>query len=241
MTIIWQEAILHTKMFFRERQAVFWGFVFPAVLLVLFCSIFGGSPERSSELTAGLICINVMSGSLFGTAVIIVVAREQGILRRYKVAPVALWKISVGLLSSRLLSITLTTLFLVGLARLVYKITLPSAFAAAAAVFLVGTFMFCALSFAVASLTRTTSQANAVVQVIFMPMMFLSGATFPVDLMPVWMQKLSGVLPATYFVAALKSVMVNGGGVADNMVNLSVMAVFTLIALALSVNFFRWE
>jgi ABC-2 type transport system permease protein len=241
MSIIWQEAGLHTRLFFRERQAVFWGFLFPVLLLILFCSVFGGTPERSTALVAGLICINTMSGALFGTGVIIVSAREQGILRRYKVAPVALYKITLGLCLSRLISITLTTIVIVVLARLLYDILLPENFLALAAIYIVGTVMFCSIAFAVAALSRSVAQANGLAQVLFMPMMFLSGATMPYEFLPGWMQKAGWLLPSTYYVSSLKGVMISGATFMDNIADIAFMAVFTIFSIALSTRFFRWE
>lgn len=240
MSIVLQEAIVYSKLSFRERQALFWGFVFPLMLLVLFCSTFGGSPERATILLAGVVCINAMSGSLFGMAVVSVSAREQGILRRYKVAPVALWKIVIGLCASRVFMIGLTSILLVILGRFAYKATTPQNFGPLVIVFLVGTLMFCALSFAVAAISRSVAQANGLAQVLFMPMMFLSGATLPVELMPSWMQKLALILPATYYMRSLRSTF-TGGGLAVNVPSLAVMAVFSVFAMALSVKFFRWE
>ena len=240
MSIVLQEAIVYSKLSFRERQAVFWGFVFPLMLLVLFCSTFGGSPERVTTLLAGVLCINSMSGALFGMAVVSVSAREQGILRRYKLAPVALWKIVIGLCVSRVFMIGLTSILLVFLGRFAYKATTPRNFGPLVIVFLIGTLMFCALSFAVAAISRSVAQANGLAQVLFMPMMFLSGATLPVELMPSWMQKLALILPATYYARSLRSTF-TGGGLADNAPGLAVMAVFSVFAMALSVKFFRWE
>ena len=241
MSIVWQEFVIHTKLSFRERQAVFWGFVFPLMLLILFCSVFGGTPERSTALVAGLICINCMSGALFGTGVITVGARDQGILRRYKVAPVALWKVIIGLCLSRVLWISLTTLLLIGLGHWLYHIIMPANLPALIVVFVMGTLMFCGLAFAVASVARSVAQANGLVQVIFMPMMFLSGATLPYEFMPGWMQKLGHIMPSTYYVAGLKSIMSSGGGVADNTANLIFMAVYFVLSVLLSLRLFRWE
>jgi ABC-2 type transport system permease protein len=241
MSVIWQETVIHTKIFFRERLAVFWGVVFPIVLLILFCSVFGGTPERSTALVGGLICINSISGALFGTGVVMVGAREQGVLRRYKVAPVALYKITIGLCLSRLLSISLTTLILLGLARVLYHINLPDNVPALVVMCVLGTVMFCAIAFAVASVSKSVAQANGIAQVLFMPMMFLSGATLPYEFLPGWMQKLALVLPSTYYVSGLRKIMTAGGGLSDNLTELAVMAAFTLFAIALSVRFFRWE
>lgn len=241
MSVAWQEVIIHLKIFFRERQAVFWSFVFPTLLLVLFCSVFGGTPERSTALVAGLLCINVMSGSLFGTGVVLVGAREQGILRRYKVAPVALYKIVVGVCVSRLISVLLTTTLMIVLARALFDILLPSNWTAMAIFFVVGTLMFSSIAFAIAALSKSVAQANGLVQVLFMPMMFLSGATFPYEFMPSWMQKAAHILPSTYYVSGLRSIMTAGGGVTENTSAMILMMVFTFISVALAVRFFRWE
>ncbi|MEN3332121.1 MAG: type transport system permease protein [Blastocatellia bacterium] len=241
MSLIWQEALIHTKLYFRERQAVFWGFVFPILLLILFCSVFGGTPERSTALVGGLICINTMSSALFGTGVVIVGAREQGILRRYKVAPVALHKITLGICLSRLISSAMTTILIVVLARLIYHIILPANLAAMILICAIGTLMFCALAFAVASVARSVAHANGIAQVLFMPMMFLSGATFPYEFLPGWMQKLGFLLPSTYYVSSLKRIMNSGASLSDNLTEILVMSVFTVFSIALSVRFFRWE
>jgi ABC-2 type transport system permease protein len=240
MNVVWQEILVHTRLALRERQSVFWGFVFPVLLLILFCSIFGGTPERATTLLAGLICINAMSGALFGAGVVLVVAREQGILRRYKVAPIALWKVVVGLCISRVLMISLTTAVLLLVARFFYNAILPSRVAPALIVYLAGTLMFCALAFSVAALSTSAAQANGLSQALFMPMMFLSGATFPQELMPLWMQKASLVLPATYYVTSLK-LTIGGSGTGENLTSLLVMGVYSLFAVALSVRFFRWD
>lgn len=240
MNIIIQEALLHLKLYFRERQAVFWGFVFPIFLLFLFCSVFGGSPERSTALVAGLICINVMTGAFFGTGVITVGAREQGILRRYQVAPVARWKIIVGLVVSRFISITMTSALLVILARFFFHILLPEHPLAIIVMFATGTLMFCAVAFMIASFATTVTAANGIAQVLFMPMMFLSGATFPAEFMPAWIQKIAAVLPSTYFVDGLKNIMSAGGNLSDNKFNLVVMIAFMIAGTILSARFFRW-
>lgn len=241
MNVVWQEALIHTKLYFRERQALFWNLIFPVFLLLLFCSIFGGTPERSTPLLAGVICINVMSAALFGTGVILVAARQQGILRRYKIAPVAPWKIIVGLITSRLLSISLTTTFLVVLARVLFSILLPDKWVPMIMVHSVGVLMFCAIALAIAGLARTVAEANGVTQIFFMPMMFLSGATFPFELMPAWMQRFAHFLPSTYYVAGLKSVMLIDEGILDNGINLIVMISVTIISIAIAGKFFKWE
>jgi len=240
MSVIWQEAVIHTKVFMRERHAAFWAHVFPIMLLVLFCSVFGYTPEDSTALLAGVVCINIMSGAFYGIGVNIVALREQKILRRYKVTPVPLSKVILGLCLSQVAIISLTTSLLMAVAKLFYKVTLPANAAAFLVVFLMSTFMFCTIAFAVTSVSRNGHQANALTQLLFMPMMFLSGATLPYEAMPAWIQKVAMALPATYQIMSLRAVFA-GGGLRGDLKNLVIMAAFSLIAAAISVRFFRWE
>lgn len=240
MNIILQEAILDSKLTVRQRATLFWAFLFPVMLLVLFCSVFGDTPEDSTGILAGLISITSVSGALYGIGLVLVAYREAKILRRYNLAPIKLWKVILGVCLSRVATITVTTVVMMIIGKVYYHITLPSRVGAFLFVFLLGTFMFCTLSFAIASVAKTAPQANLIVQMIFLPMMFLSGSTLPYEAMPNWLQKLSLVLPATYNVKSLKLVL-SGGGLEGNWENLIVMGVFSLLCIAFSIKFFRWE
>lgn len=239
MSIVWQEALIHTKVMMREPSSAFWDYVFPIMLLVLFCSVFGNSPEDYTALLSGVICITSMTGGLYGVGLNIVALRERKILRRYKVTPVPLRKVLLGICLSQVFITSLTTVLLIVAAKVFYKVILPSDIAGFVLVFAVGTFMFCAISFVIASVARSGHQASALTQVIFMPMIFLSGSTLPYEAMPVWVQKIAMALPATYYVSGLRQVFY--GGAEGNLVNLAVMGFFSLLAAAISIKFFRWE
>jgi ABC-2 type transport system permease protein len=240
MNIILQEAILDGKLTVRQRATLFLAFLFPLMLLILFCSVFGGTPEDSTGILAGLISITSVSGALYGIGLVLVAYREGKILRRYKLAPIKLWKIILGVCLSRVITISITTAVMMVISRVYYNVTLPTRVGAFLVVFLTGTFMFCTISFAIASVAKTAPQANLIVQIIFLPMTFLSGSTLPYEAMPSWMQKLSLALPATYNVRSLKLIL-SGGGLEGNWENLVVMSVFSLFCIAFSVKFFRWE
>ena len=240
MSIIWQEAVIHSKVFIRERYGIFLAFGMPIMLLLLFSSVFSSSSGESTSLLAGVICINTMSGALYGVGVNLVSLREQKILRRYKVTPVPLWKVILGLCLSQVGLITVGTVLLMLVAKSIYKASLPNNLGAFFLVFIISTFMFCTMAFAVASIARSGQQANALTQVIFLPMMFLSGATLPYEVMPIWIQKIAMALPATYFVSSLRHVF-TGGALQGIWLNIGVMTGVSLIAGIFSVRFFRWE
>jgi ABC-2 type transport system permease protein len=240
MGIVWQEAVLHAKVFSRQKSGAFWAYLFPILLLALFCSVFGSGPEDATAMLAGVICINSMSGAFYGVGVSIVSLREQKILRRYKVTPVALWKVLLGLCLAQAAIIGLGTLLLILAAKAFYRVALPANAPAFILIFFVSTFMFCAIAFAIASVARSGYQAGAIAQALFVPMMFLSGATLPSERMPAWIQKVAVSLPATYLVDGMRRVFA-GEGLRSNLGNLVVMLIFSILAGAFSLRFFRWE
>jgi ABC-2 type transport system permease protein len=242
MRVILNETIIGCKLFFRERQAVFWNFVFPVFLLFLFCSVFARSaPEMVGYLLGGVIAITIMSGAFFGLGAVMVAAREQGILRRYRVTPVTGWQIVGGSLLSRYLILLVATLLQLGLAVAVYDLKLPHHVLALFVVYSVGTLSFCAVGYLIASLARTVQAANGMANVFFLLMMFLSGASIPFGFLPDWLQKLAHILPATYLVKALQSILAKGQGLEANGLNLLVLSLYLIVTGVISVKRFRWE
>src|SRR5271163_598935 len=68
----------------------------------------------------------------------------------------------------------------------------------------VGTVAFASLGLVVASVTNTMQETQVINQLLWLPLIFLSGATFPLTFMPAMVQKISLFLPATYLVTELQ-------------------------------------
>lgn len=66
------------------------------------------------------------------------------------------------------------------------------------------------LGMAFASLVLWAKEVNAAVNVARGTMMILCGITFPIDVMPGWMQSIAGFIPFTYGIQAARQVMING-------------------------------
>jgi ABC-2 type transport system permease protein len=66
-----------------------------------------------------------------------------------------------------------------------------------------------------ASLVLWAKQVHAAVNVARGTMMILCGITFPIAVMPIWMQRVSSFLPFTHGISAARKIMVNGAGLAS--------------------------
>lgn len=89
-------------------------------------------------------------------------------------------------------------------------------------------------------LTRNQMVATQVATMSSMlPSMLLSGFVFPIDNMPAPLQVLSRVVPARYFVAGLRGVLLRGNGLADLWSEALLLALFGAVMLTLSTLRFR--
>ena len=72
-------------------------------------------------------------------------------------------------------------------------------------------------------------------------MMFLSGTFFEVSNMPGFIEPVVAILPLTYVSDALRQIMVDGIPMYSMLVNVAVMAGWTVVCLAITIRYFRWD
>ena len=68
----------------------------------------------------------------------------------------------------------------------------------------------------------------------FLPTFILSGFIFPISSMPIVVQGVSHIVPARYFLVALRAIVLKGAGLAAFWEQLVFLAVFATVALGLA-------
>ena len=122
-----------------------------------------------------------------------------------------------------------------------YLYTAKGNLIAVVGVVLLGAGAFLAIGFALASFLKTEEQATGVVQVVQMPMMFLSGIFFSFTFLPGFLQTIARLMPLTYLADAMRQVMVNGTQVAPLGLDIAVLAGWLVVCLGIAARTFRWE
>src|SRR5205814_2065047 len=84
-------------------------------------------------------------------------------------------------------------------------------------------------------------ESNIIIQIIYMPMLFLSGATFPLSMMPGWLQVIAQFIPATYLVTGISAILQRGESVGQNFKPAAALLVTMVVALFIATKLFRWE
>ena len=77
----------------------------------------------------------------------------------------------------------------------------------------IGIVAFRAAGMIIASVVNSAQEAQLVTQILYLPMLFLSGATIPVSIMPGWLQIVAHFLPATYLFEGVQSILIGGASI----------------------------
>jgi ABC-type multidrug transport system permease subunit len=232
---------MRIELAFRNKMFFFFIIFFPMVLFFLYMGVFAkGDPGKVSFFVGPVLAFNVM-GSFWGLSAALVMFREQGILRRFHIAPVtAADMLASSIAANYILTLPIVALELL-LARTVFH--LPSVGNPLTLFLLVsiGTISFGSLGLVVASITNTMQETQVLNQLLWLPLIFLSGATFPLTYLPVWVQRCALFLPATYLVNGLQQTVLNSASPASRYVEIASLAVWACLTFFLSSQLFRWE
>jgi ABC-2 type transport system permease protein len=191
-------------------------------------------------LVPSILAMALMQLGVFA-AVPLVQQREKGILKRIGATPLARWKLVGSNVLLRLVVAAVDAVLILGIGIAVFNVQIVGNVLAIAGLVFLGAGAFLALGFMLASFLKTEEQATGVVQVVQMPLMFLSGIFFPFDFMPPFLRTVARFLPLTYLGDALRQVMVNGTQVAPIGVDVAVLAGWLVVCLAVAARSFRWE
>lgn len=229
------------KLAMRNRMFFFFSVVFPLGMFFLYAGIFAkGNPRVVSYFLGPVIAFNVM-GSFWGLSAALVTFREQGILRRFHIAPVS----AVDMLASSVLAnflLTLPTVFVeLVLARIVFRVPGIGDILSLAVLVTVGTVSFGSLGLVVASVTNTMQETQVINQLIWLPLIFLSGATLPLAYLPNLAQRVAVFLPATYLVTGLQNALYSSFPVWKLLIQVSSLLVWAILTFFVAAQLFRWE
>jgi len=230
--------------FWRNRESAVFVFLFPVLLFVLLSIVYSGEYRGrpvTDYLVPSLITYGVANTAFGGLAIILVVRRELGILKRIRATPLPSWMYLSATLCSTLLVFTLQAAAIMALGRLLYDWHLPSEWPSLFAAFLLGAICFAGMGFGAASLIRSAEGASAVVNVVTLPMAFLSGGFGPTRDYPEVLQAIADALPLTYLVDIVQGIVYDGKPIWEQPGAVAVLLGWGLAGTLIAARLFAWE
>lgn len=233
------------RLFWRNREAAFFSFLFPLLLLVLLGAVYGNERiegvRGATYLLAGLLGYGVGATAFAALAITLVVRREAGVLKRVRGTPLTPATYLSAVIASTVVVIGLQAVAQVLIGRYALAADWPGSPATLVAVLLLGAASFAALGLATTAFVRTGEGSSAVVNAVYLPMAFISGAFFSPREMPAFLEAISEVLPLTYLLRLIRAVFVEDASVGSSLGSIAAVLVWGAAGLVLALRMFRWE
>lgn len=226
----------------RDRSVLFFNYLFPFIFFFAFAELFhAGSGMGIAYFVGMVLTMGILGNGLWGAGMRAVQDREANILRRYKVTPIGPLPILVASLVSGWLLYLPVLVLLILVARVFYAMPLPHNWWSLLLMTSLGVCSFRAIGLILAAVTNTMQEANILIQLLYMPMLFLSGITFPAAMLPNWAQTVSEFLPASYLVSGFQGIFFRNQTIADNAASAGALLLTMVVGLFFAVQLFRWE
>jgi len=232
---------MRIRLTLRNKMFLFFSVIMPFGFFFLFAGIIAkGEPQGVRYLLGPVIALAVM-GSFWGMSAALVTFREQGILRRFHVTPVT----SADMLASSIVAnylLTIPTVLCELLfARMIFHVHDFGNLLSFGIFVTIGVVSFASMGLVVASVTNTMQETQVLNQLIWLPLIFLSGATIPLSSLPIIAQRFGVFLPATYLVRGLQAAVFSSYDIWKLRVELSALLVWAILTFFVSSQLFRWE
>ncbi len=194
----------------------------------------------ASFFVPSILAMALMQLGVFA-AIPLVVLREKLVLKRLSATPLRRHTLVGSNVVVRLLLAGVQTVIIVGIGVVFMEVGITGGPLAVAALVVLGALTFIALGYVIASFAKTEEAANGITQIVSVPMMFLSGIFFPLELLPEWLRGVALLMPLTYLGDALRQVMVGGVPMVPLAIDVVVLAGWMAACLLVSARYFRWQ
>ena len=244
MNALLRLASVETKLFFREKQAVFWTFLFPVLMIWLFGAMFGNQKiegfSYSDAYIPSWVAVQLLTTSLFTLGTTLTGYRESGVLRRFQATPLRPWVVLMAHIAYGLIVFIMSAAVVFIFGTLAFHLNAPKHLTSTIAAMALSVCALFPFGLLLTSLARNTRTAAAVSSLLLNLMLFLSGATFPLAFMPKFLQGVARALPLYYVIDLLRQTW-NVSPITSHMTDVAVLAGLCLVSSVLAARFFRWS
>jgi ABC-2 type transport system permease protein len=232
------------RLYARSRELAFFTFLLPMILFLLLGFAYGDDElngvKGSDYLLTGTLGYGVVATAFAGLTIVLVIRREDGILKRLRSTPLPAPVYLTAVLGTTMLAFLVQAVCIVAVGMAAFGASFPSHLVSFVLSLLLGAACFAALGVGLTGLIKRAEGASAVVNAIYFPMLFLAGAFFERDTFPEFLQAVAAVLPLTYFIDLVFGVVYEGDQIWDRPVDVAVLAAWGLAGALFAVRRFRW-
>ena len=247
-----RQVAYENRTFWRNPPAVFFTVALPLTFLVIFNLLFGdnqidrGFAEEVSGATfyvPGIAALAVISAAYTNIAMMVSIARDNGLLKRTRGTPLPPWAFLFGKIVHATLVAVLLVVIVVAAGAIFYDVDIPTnTMPAFILTLVIGAASFCALGLAMTGLISNADAAPAVVNGSILPLLFISDIFIPLQDAPDWLKTFGAIFPVKHFSEALGTAFnpfETGAGFEWGA--LAVIAAWGVGGVLVAMRFFSWE
>jgi ABC-2 type transport system permease protein len=230
-------------MLMRTPRALIAGLIMPGLLLALEA----GKKEHvtmtaAAPRIAGLLAFSAVAVAFFIHANALVIAREEGVLRRWRVSPLPAWAYFAGRIIATVLLTAASGLVLVFVAMAMTGLHLTGhAVTGLLAADVLGALALTATGIALTPIIPSAQAAQPVLMLVYFPLVVLSGSFGAIADLPHWLTTAMTYLPAQPLINAISGVMQHASGPLMSAHDLMVLLGWAVGGLLIAVWFFAWD
>lgn len=247
MKALVQMSATELRLAFRNFIYIFFAFGFPPMLLLLFGGMYGNEPSQFyggngavDVLTPAYMGMIMGVSGLMGLPLQLAEYRQRKVLKRFKATPVGSGVIMAPHFLVNGLLCVLGTLLLVVVGKLVFNLHFLGSFLSFLVAYIVSIVCVFSIGFLISAIVPNGKAASAIAYMVYFPMLFLSGATIPLQIMPPAIVTVSKFLPLTYCVEILQGTWL-GGSLSEYVRPIVILLAVSVVCLGVSGKAFRWE
>jgi ABC-2 type transport system permease protein len=236
------------KAFWRNPASVFFTVMFPVIVFLILAVVFNGETvnvrggvEATTYYVPAIMSLSIISATMQTLAMTLVIAREDGRLKRGRGTPMPPWVFIAGRVGNSIVVALMMLVLLAAIGGVLYGVSVPwERLPEILLTLVVGAASFCCLGIALTAAIPSQDAAAAIVNALLLPLYFLSGVFIPEDQLPNGVISFADVFPVRHFFDAFFDAYVPAGGPSVSWDNLAVVALWGIAGLLLAIKFFRW-
>jgi len=246
ITMLMRQVDYQLRLLLRNPRGLWVSLLAPGLILALRLGHGGaqaGPVADRAAVIAGLAAFGLIATCYLTHAIGLVTARETGVLRRWRASPLPRWGYFTGRITATVLLSLVSGAIIIAVGAGLGGVHIAAGTVPALLIiFVLGGVAWAALGTAVTALIGSAESANPVLMFSYLPVILLSGALGAIG-EPKWLSTAMSYLPGQPVItSATHALAYSGSGLAPVSVrDLAVLAGWTVIGLAVSVRFFRWD
>lgn len=230
------------KLALRNRTVLFFNYFFPLIFFFVFgYSMHAEQGSRIIQVMTMVFAIGVLGNGLYGAGMRAVEDRETNVLRRYKVTPITPVPLLMASMVTGVILYLPSLIVLLVLANRLFGMAIPANIFSLLLFAIIACLAFRSIGLIIASVVNSSQESLILIQPLYMAMLFLSGATFPISFFPDWLQIVTQFIPATYLMTGTAGILQQGESLLQNWLSVVALLVTALVALFIATKLFRWE